>query len=150
MFNSIIARLILCLLSVCLIQPLWSESTLTPKAKLQMVEVKQRQAQTILIFTLQKSTTPNFFTLDNPNRFVMDLPQTQASSVLPKDIKTNGLIAHIRLGSGPQGPGNLRLVMDLAVPISYFTLLDQDEKKQQQMITVILNKTGEAPQKPVA
>lgn len=138
---------ILCIAGLLFFQPLWPDAHPVASAKLQMIEIKQRQTQTILIFTLQKNTSPNFFTLENPDRLVMDLPSTRASSVLPKDIKSNGLIQRVRLGNGPSGPGNLRLVMDLAAKMQYIYLIDQNTKKNIQTITVILTKIGEM-QKP--
>ncbi len=111
-------------------------------AKLKMLEIKQRQDQTILILTLQNAVQPNFFMLNNPERLVLDLPNTRASSALPKDIHSNGLIQRIRLGAGPKGPGNLRLVTDLAAPMQYIYLMDQEEKTATETITIILRKQG--------
>lgn len=105
---------------------------------LQRIEIKQQHNQTTLLLSLQNHTQPNFFLLQNPERLIVDLPEIQASNALPKEIHSDGLISHIRLGNGPFGPGNLRLVMDLATPVEYTYLNDEDEQKNTQHLTIFL------------
>lgn len=105
---------------------------------LQRIEIKQQNNQTILLFTLKNHTNPNLFLLPKPDRLVVDLSGTQASAALPKEIRSNGLIDHIRLGNGPEGPGNLRLVVDLTEPVEYTYLNDQDDTQTAQTLTILL------------
>jgi N-acetylmuramoyl-L-alanine amidase len=137
-------KILFLLMGFCLPLSLWSDIISTPSksAILQLLEIKQRQQQTTLIFTLKNSSEPKMFSLENPNRLVIDFPQAKPSSTLPKEIHTNGLIQHIRLGKGPDGTGNLRLVLDLAAKSEYVFLIDQNPKAGQEIVTVILTKVG--------
>jgi N-acetylmuramoyl-L-alanine amidase len=120
---------------------------------LQRFEIKQRHNQTTIILTLKNNTNPSFFLLPNPNRLVVDLPEVTPSSLLPKEIHSNGLITKIRFGNGPTGLGGLRLVFDLTAPAEYTYLNDQDEKKSTQTITIFLTQKDQVlpvlPSEPV-
>lgn len=109
-------------------------------AKLNFIEIHQRANQTTLILRLQHSTQANVFSLDHPTRLIVDLPATILSKAMPKQIEDDGLIQRIRFGSGPDGKGNLRLVLDLAQTCQYASLID--EQNQSQVITILLTPTG--------
>ncbi|MBM3887260.1 AMIN domain-containing protein, partial [Candidatus Dependentiae bacterium] len=112
----------------------------TPSATLQVIEIKQNKNQTTLTFTIQTQATANIFTLKNPDRLVLDLDNTKASQTLPAEIHSNGLIQNIRLGHGPDGPKNLRLVIDLTASAQFVYLIDQNSKKSIETITLILTR----------
>lgn len=110
----------------------------TSQAVLQTITIKQRHTETIFTLTVKNNTTANFIQLNNPERLVIDLANTRLSSALPRNIKQDGLVGHIRVGHGPDNSKNLRLVLDLNKPALFSYLIDQNDKKAQQNIQVIL------------
>jgi len=128
-------KLLTLLIIFCLSQTIYAAEL---PSTLQRIEIKQRQNQTTILLILHNHTVPNLFPLSNPDRLVIDLPGMQASNTLPREIHSNGLINHIRLGNGPEGAGNLRLVIDLTTPAEYAYLNDEDEKKDTQTLTIVL------------
>jgi N-acetylmuramoyl-L-alanine amidase len=69
------------------------------------------QEQNQLEFTLEKTTTPNYFILQDPVRIVIDLPDTELGNVKTKENYT-GRVREIRLSQF--GEGVTRLVMELS------------------------------------
>ena len=133
--------------------PIAQVISVSSPSKLQFLEIKQRKDQTVLALSLKSSVDAKMFTLPNPDRLVVDLPRTQASSTLPKDIHSDGFIKRIRLGNGPSGPGNLRVVVDLSQTMSYVSLFDEDPQTHRQTIQLILTpikNVTPAPQRPPA
>lgn len=118
-----------------LISPSDQVATVT-NAKLNTIEIHQRANQTTVVLRLQHSTQVNVFSLEHPTRLIIDLPDTNLSKAMPKQIEDDGLIQQIRFGSGPNGHGNLRLVLDLAQTCQYASLVD--EQDQNQVITLLL------------
>lgn len=110
----------------------------TDHAKLNYLEIHQRARQTTLVLRLQNTVQPSIFALKHPNRLIIDLPATALSKAMPKQIQDTGLIQQIRLGTGPEGNGNLRLVLDLAQACQYASLIDDLPDQHQQVITLIL------------
>ncbi len=134
---------VMCILLICHLC-INAASALTP-SKLQIIEIKQRQDQTVLILKIKPATVSNFFTLSDPNRLVIDLNNAQASSVLPKEIKSNGFITGLRLGKGPNGPGQLRLVADLSQNMNYVSWIDENADSHLQTINLVLTPNKEMP-----
>lgn len=68
---------------------------------------------TRVVLELDRPTAHNFFTLENPNRLVIDLADSRISASV--DIaEARGLVSNLRTGTRP---GNvLRLVLDLTQP----------------------------------
>lgn len=109
-------------------------------SQLNMIEIHQRASETTLVLRLKNDAQANVFSLEHPTRLIIDLPNTTLSKAMPKQIQDNGLIQRIRFGSGPEGNGNLRLVLDLAQTCHFASLID--EQNHQQLITVILTPNG--------
>ena len=135
-----------------------SDTTSLPATtKVNYLEIHQRAHQTTVVLRLENSTEPSAFLLKNPDRLIIDLPHALVSHAMPKEIKDQGLIQHIRFGVGPEGHGNVRLVFDLAKTCTYALLVDEDAAKATQTLTVILNTVPDAsapdthePMQPVA
>lgn len=117
--------------------------TTVATAKLTTIEIHQRANQTTVILRLQHSAQANIFSLEHPNRLIIDLPATQLSKAMPKQIEDDGLVQRIRFGSGPDGNGNVRLVLDLAQSCQVASLID--EQNQGQVITILLSPNEPLP-----
>lgn len=118
-----------------------NDASTVSSSQLTTLEVHQRATQTTVVLRLKNSAEPNIFDLENPTRLIIDLPATTLSDAMPKRIQDSGLIRHIRFGSGPEGNGNLRLVLDLAQPCQHASLIDDLPEKHQQVLTIILTPT---------
>jgi N-acetylmuramoyl-L-alanine amidase len=66
---------------------------------------------TRVVFDLSRATPHNLFTLDNPERVVIDLPDTQRARELATQLDGKGLVKRVRSGAH-EGTG-LRVVLDL-------------------------------------
>lgn len=71
---------------------------------------------TRVVFDLDGSAQHTLFSLDNPNRIVIDLPGTHRADALAAQLAGKGVVQRVR--SGPQDGGALRVVLDLAGPVS--------------------------------
>mgnify|MGYP001578362908 CR=1 FL=1 len=70
---------------------------------------------TRVVFDLEGGTTHRFFTLENPNRVVIDLIGTHAATGLALDAIGKGLVKSVR--TGPRDDG-LRVVLDMTVEVN--------------------------------
>lgn len=117
-------------------------------AKLNTIEIHQRANQTTVVLRLQHSTQVNVFSLEHPTRLIIDLPATNLSKAMPKQIEDDGLVQQIRFGSGPNGHGNLRLVLDLAQTCQYASLVDEQDRNQVITLLLTPNKAPPTPTQP--
>ena len=67
---------------------------------------------TRVVFDLDGSAAHSVFTLENPNRVVVDLRDTRRAGALAMQLEGKGLVQRVR--SGPQEGGGLRVVLDLS------------------------------------
>jgi len=81
-------------------------------AQLNMVKVEQHPQKTNLFFTINGSFTHKIFTLNNPDRVVIDLKGTNLATNLNQLGLTNALIKQVR--SGLPNAQTLRLVFDVS------------------------------------
>lgn len=70
---------------------------------------------TRVVFDLEGGTTHRFFTLENPNRVVIDLIDAHAAAGLALDTLGKGVVKSVR--TGPRD-GGLRVVLDLTAAVS--------------------------------
>ena len=70
---------------------------------------------TRVVFDLQGGTTHKFFTLENPNRVVIDIADAHRASGLDLDSLSRGVVKSVR--TGPRD-GGLRVVLDLEAEVS--------------------------------
>jgi len=70
---------------------------------------------TRVVFDLQGGTEHKFFTLENPNRVVIDIADARRASGLNLDSLSRGLVKSVR--TGPRD-GGLRVVLDLSAEVS--------------------------------
>jgi N-acetylmuramoyl-L-alanine amidase len=77
----------------------------------QLTQWSYNQEQNQLEFTVEKTTTPNYFILENPVRIVIDLPNTELGNVKTKG-NYSGRVREIRLSQFTEGV--TRLVVELS------------------------------------
>lgn len=96
-----------------------------------------------LTFDFSEATIPEIFSLDNPSRLVIDLPNTKESISLNSPTSRNNPIKKIRLGARPNGA--LRVVLDLKSRVPY-TSSQQDK---HHLIIRLNSAATQASPKPV-
>lgn len=99
-----------------LLLPLAQANTL-----IQSIRVAPASEGTRIVFDLNASVEFKHFTLDNPDRLVIDLSNVQAATTLPTPSGQSPILKDIRSSSSP---GRMRIVLDLqrAVRSNVFTL----------------------------
>src|SRR5689334_16716132 len=80
-------------------------------AELRDVRVWSSPDGTRVVFDLSRATAHSLFTLDNPDRIVVDLDDTQRVSELAAQLDGKGVVKRIR--SGAHDGTGLRVVLDL-------------------------------------
>lgn len=85
-------------------------------AQLTQISASHQAHNTRLYFTIKGAFTHKIFTLNQPNRVVVDLNATDLNFNLQQAGLVQGYIQKVRSGS-PQ-PGTLRLVFDVAQPVT--------------------------------
>jgi N-acetylmuramoyl-L-alanine amidase len=81
-------------------------------AELRDVRLWASPDSTRVVFDLDGAAEHAVFTLENPDRVVIDLRGTQRGGALPPLFEGKGVVQRVR--SGPQDGGTLRVVLDLA------------------------------------
>jgi N-acetylmuramoyl-L-alanine amidase len=81
-------------------------------AELRDVRLWAGPESTRVVFDLDGAAEHAVFTLQNPDRVVIDLRSTQRAEALLTQFEGKGLVQRVR--SGPQDGGTLRVVLDLA------------------------------------
>lgn len=101
---------------------IWTWPLLAGAAELRDVRVWASPDGTRVVFDLSQTVPHTLFTLDNPQRVVIDLPDTQRAAQLAAQLDGKGLIKRVR--TGPYNGGALRVVLDLdtAVKAKSFAL----------------------------
>ncbi len=74
-----------------------------------------------IVFDLDQSVAFSVFTLKNPDRVVIDLPNTKLKSDVPAAGTMGQFIKQLRIGQ--QKPQTMRLVFDIDKPVRYFIQL---------------------------
>jgi N-acetylmuramoyl-L-alanine amidase len=80
-------------------------------AELTGIRLSSGPASTRVVLDLEQPAEHNVFTLSNPDRIVIDLPDTSAADALELPDAT-GVVRSVR--TGPQADGALRVVLDLS------------------------------------
>lgn len=83
--------------------------------ELRDVRVWDGPESTRVVFDLQGGTTHKFFTLDNPNRVVIDIAEARRAPGLELESLGRGVVKSVR--TGPRD-GGLRVVLDLAAEVN--------------------------------
>ena len=86
-------------------------SAAVSKTQVQDIRLSRNLGYLRLVFDLDKSVKHSVFTLDKPNRVVLDLKNTAMSHGLVDQVPANALIRGIR--SGIRNGHDLRVVFDL-------------------------------------
>ncbi len=110
-------------------------------AELRDVRVWASPEGTRIVFDLNGVTQHSLFTLDGPNRVVIDLDATQRSQSLVSKVEGKGLVQRVR--TAPRDGGALRVVLDVsqAVKTKSFSL----EPNENYGFRVVVDLSGDAP-----
>lgn len=110
-------------------------------AELRDVRVWASPESTRIVFDLNGVTQHSLFTLDGPNRVVIDLDGTQRSQALALKIDGKGLVQRVR--TAPRDGGALRVVLDVsqAVKTRSFSL----QPNENYGFRVVVDLSGDAP-----
>jgi len=91
-----------------------SLASLAQAVELRDVRLWDGPENTRVVFDLQGGTSNKFFTLDNPNRLVIDIADAHRAPGLSLDALSKGVVKSVR--TGPRD-GGLRVVLDLAAEV---------------------------------
>ena len=99
---------------------------LTWAATVDSLRLWQSPDSTRLVFDLDSAAEHSLFTLDNPDRIVIDIPKGRASTNFATVDLTGSPISRIRTG---EQSDKLRIVLDLSQPVipSSFTLVPNEK-----------------------
>lgn len=126
-----------------------SVSSAATETQLKDVRLWAAPDRTRVVFDLDGPVEHSLFTLDNPRRVVIDVPNTQRMKGLADDIKGKGLVADVR--TGVRNGNDLRIVLDLnqkATPKSFVLAPNSDYGHR---LVVDLDNGAENPKRqPVA
>ena len=133
--NSVRRWLCLCLIAAC---------TPAGASELRDVRVWAGPESTRIVFDLNGVTAHSLFTLDSPNRVVVDLDSTRRAAALAKSIDGRGLVQRVR--TAPREGGALRVVLDVsqAVKTKSFSL----EPNENYGYRVVIDLTGDLAAAP--
>lgn len=108
-----LGRLVLLLMIALVLAPL----TGVHAAALQVQSARLWAApdSTRVVFDISGPVEHRLFTLKNPNRLVIDLPDTVVNDKLKQTLTSGGIVKNLR--SGPRNKKDLRLVLDLKGPV---------------------------------
>lgn len=107
----------------------------TPHIFLKAVHVTTTVDEAKIIFDLNGTPDYKVFTLADPLRLVVDLPTTHCSSSLIKHIALENT-AIVQMRTGHPTPDTLRIVLDLAKPLSHTESLEEKKLGKQLIITL--------------
>lgn len=112
-------------------------------AEVQEVRLWRAPDYTRIVFDLDRQVQYSVFSLENPNRIVIDLTDSaMAASLAELDFKGSPVLG---MRTGPRNGSDLRVVLDLANSVnpSSFTLTPSEEQKDR--LVVDLYDVGRAP-----
>lgn len=92
-------------------------SNISLASKLTNLQIKENKGVTRLTFQLSESVKPKIFSLSNPERLVIDFPETTLSMNLKKVEHSSSTISSVRAGF-PKAK-TLRIVLDLKKPTTF-------------------------------
>ena len=105
-------------------------------AKVENLRVWHAPDNTRLVFDLDQSTEHTLFTLDNPDRIVIDLPGATASNTLTGGDLSSSPISNVRTG---QQSDRLRVVLDLqqSAKVSSFALAPNEKYGHRLVVDLV-------------
>ncbi len=114
-------------------------------AEVQDIRMWQAPDHTRLVFDLSASISYELFTLNNPDRVVIDLEDTHSNSPFNGLDFTGSPIRSLRTGT--RGENTLRVVLDLNAPVdpSSFTLVPNSEFGDRLVVDLYQQSTSPAP-----
>jgi N-acetylmuramoyl-L-alanine amidase len=113
----------------------FSQYVMADPVKITQIQLEANTPQTArLLFELETAVIYNVFTLDHPNRVVIDFKNTQLATRLLTLAANHPFLANIR--SGPRNYRELRMVVDLKMPVHIKSFSTKSEKGQGQTLVI--------------
>ncbi|MCK5769607.1 N-acetylmuramoyl-L-alanine amidase [Algiphilus sp.] len=114
-------------------------------SELRDIRVWDGPQNTRVVFDLSGASEHTLFTLDNPERVVIDLRGVQESRVASPELAAEGVVRSVR--SARQPDGRLRVVLDLArsAKASSFALAPQADYGHRVVVDLESSRSGSAP-----
>lgn len=90
------------------------------------------------IFTLQKPSAYNIFTLDSPYRLVIDFKDTTLASDLQHLARHSPNVVRVR--HAVRGRSNLRVVFDLREPVTYKSYVGNSRRNERDLVVQLYSR----------
>lgn len=117
-------------------------------AEVQAIRTWSAPDQTRLVFDITSPSEHKLFTLDKPDRLVIDVKGTQYRGAAPTPDLKDVFISSIR--SGIRAGTDLRVVLDLKQPVKYKSfLLEPNDQYGHRLVVDIAAKAGAGTSLPV-
>jgi N-acetylmuramoyl-L-alanine amidase len=100
---------------------------------------------TRVVFDVTGPVEHRLFTLKNPNRLVIDLPNARIDSKAKEMSTQGGIVKNLR--SGPRNKKDLRLVLDLKGPVKPKSFVLKPNEKYGHRLVIDLFESGSAAKK---
>jgi len=97
---------------------------------------------TRVVFDISGPVEHRLFTLKNPDRLVIDLPNAVIDDKLKKTLTSGGMVKSLR--SGPRNKKDLRLVLDLKAPVKPRSFVLKPNEQYGHRLVIDLFKAGTA------
>lgn len=120
-----------------LLLPLWASAA---SLQVQGVRLWAAPDSTRVVFDVSGPADHRLFTLENPNRLVIDLDDATIDSGVRKAFERAGVVKNFR--SGKRGQQDLRLVLDLDAPVKPKSFVLKPNEQYGHRLVIDLFKAG--------
>jgi N-acetylmuramoyl-L-alanine amidase len=110
-------------------------------AEVQGIRLWAAPDSTRVVFDVSGPVSHKLFTLQNPNRLVIDLPTSAIERKVMQSFKSGGVVTNFR--SGPRNKSDLRLVLDLDQPVKPKSFLLKPGDQYGHRLVIDLQQAGE-------
>nr|VFJ92324.1 MAG: N-acetylmuramoyl-L-alanine amidase [Candidatus Kentron sp. LFY] len=136
-------RVLVCLLSVALALLVTDKVALASSAEVRNLRMWPAPDHTRVVFDISKPVIHSLFTLPNPDRVVIDIPNIHMGILPPKPSASDPLLHRIRFASH-NGRRDLRIVLDLKRPAYPKSFLLKPNRNYGYRLVVDLYRSDES------